>query len=468
MRIGAQRPRFLTVPDCHSSAGGEAVDLAAQCGLVLDPWQQLVVESAFGERADGSWAAMEVAVVVPRQNGKGSVLEAIELAGLFLFGEELILHSAHEFKTAQEAFRRVLGLVQSSGDLESRVLRVRTSHGEEGIELRNGSRLRFIARSGGSGRGFSGDRIILDEAYNLPGETIAALGPTVSARPNPQIVYASSAPLEGDESEVLRALMRRGRVGSERLAYLEWCAGDGADVGDVDGWYEANPGLGVRLSEERIRSFELSAFPKDVFARERLGVVDLSDQAANGVLDLAAWAGCVDGGSVAEGVPAFALDMTSDRRSASIVAASRSSLGGVHVEVVDHREGSRWLVGRAVELVERWGGRFAIAVGSPAWSLQPELRDAGVPLFEVSTAVHAQACGSFADAVNSGDLRVCHSLALERAVQAAHVKYFGDSWLWARRRTDVDISPLVGATLARWAFLNPEVVESPDVKLVVL
>jgi hypothetical protein len=57
------------------------------------------------ERADGKWAAFEVGLNVARQNGKGSILEARELAGLFLLGERLIIHSAHEFATSLEAFR---------------------------------------------------------------------------------------------------------------------------------------------------------------------------------------------------------------------------------------------------------------------------------------------------------------------------------------------------------------------------
>ena len=64
-------------------------------GLHLDPWQQLVLEGACGERADGKWSAFEVAVISPRQNGKNGILEAREIAGLCLFGEQLILHSAH-------------------------------------------------------------------------------------------------------------------------------------------------------------------------------------------------------------------------------------------------------------------------------------------------------------------------------------------------------------------------------------
>src|SRR4051812_40865994 len=191
---------------------------------MLDDWQRHILSVALGERSDGKWAAFEVGLIVGRQNGKGAVLEARELAGLFLFGEDLILHSAHEFKTAQEAFRRLLALVQSTSDLDRRVMRVRTSHGEEGIELKGGQRLRFVARSTGSGRGFSGHTLILEEAYNRSPEALAALLPTMAARPNPQLWYTSSAPLDRPECAVLRRLCKRGREGeSEALAYMEFC-----------------------------------------------------------------------------------------------------------------------------------------------------------------------------------------------------------------------------------------------------
>jgi len=97
---GAGRPRVCNYPVYASSAGGEAVELAASAGLVLDPWQADILTAALGERADGSWSAFEVAVIVSRQNGKGAVLEARALAGLLLFGEQLVMWTAHELKTA--------------------------------------------------------------------------------------------------------------------------------------------------------------------------------------------------------------------------------------------------------------------------------------------------------------------------------------------------------------------------------
>jgi hypothetical protein len=78
--VGEQRPRICHVPEYVSSAGEEAVDLAAMAGLYLDPWQQFELAHSLGERADGKWAAFEVGTVIPRQNGKDAMLEARELA----------------------------------------------------------------------------------------------------------------------------------------------------------------------------------------------------------------------------------------------------------------------------------------------------------------------------------------------------------------------------------------------------
>src|SRR4051812_49912064 len=99
---GVQRPRVSNVPVYATSAGQEAADLAASAGLVLDPCQRLVLDGALGERPDGRWSAFEVGLLVSRQNGKGSILEARGLAGAFLFGGQPILPSGPKFQTAPE------------------------------------------------------------------------------------------------------------------------------------------------------------------------------------------------------------------------------------------------------------------------------------------------------------------------------------------------------------------------------
>lgn len=466
-------PRYRTVPPAATSAGQEAVELAASAGLVLDPWQAADLCDFLGETPDGRWAAFECGLIVPRQNGKGGVLEARELAGLFLFGEDLIIHSAHEFKTAQEAFRRVLGLIQSTRDLEKRVMRVRTSHGEEGVELRSGQRLRFVARSGGSGRGFSGDCVILDEAYRLAMAALAALFPTMSARPNPQLYYTSSAPLPIEDSTVLRRLCKRGRAGgSERLAYIEYSAegvaslDDPASLDSPEAVEAANPALGIRISMDFVRS-ERQAMDDEAYGRERLGLWLDSDERAQWAVPAEDWALCESTRSGPVGQVAFALDVSPNRSSSAIAVAAGSGLGGTHVEVtsdedgvVDHRQGTDWVVERAASLQKRWGGAVAVAQGSPADSLRTALVDAGLvegeTLLVVPTADHAKACGSLYDAAVEHTLRHLGQPGLTAAVAGAATRPYGDAWLWSRRHSSSDITPLVAATLAKWALENGE------------
>lgn len=440
-----------TVPARVSSAGREAVELAADCGLILDPWQASVLDGALSEDGDGRWAAFEVGLIVPRQNGKGSVLEAREIAGLFLFGEQLILHSAHEFKTAQEAFRRVLQLVQSNRDLDRLIMRVRTSHGEEGIELKSGQRLRFVARSTGSGRGFTGDTVILDEAYKLSQTTLAALLPTMSARPNPQLWYTSSAPLPTVESEVLRKLCKRGRQGAGSLAYYEFCADKDADLDDPKAWAQANPAMPHRVSAEFVGR-ERQALDGEGFARERLGIwVDLLDTTEQ-VVSPEDWADRLDESSSVSGPLAFALDVSPDGGSAAIAVSD-----GTHVEVIEHRPRTGWVVDRLTALIDRWKPlTIALDPKGPAGSLLAQLQLAGIEVLAVNGAEHAQACGGFLDAVIEDRLTHIGQPPLEVAVAGATRRTLGDAWAWSRRHSTVDISPLVAVTLARWAVHRAE------------
>src|SRR5690606_3057608 len=142
----AVEPRLLVAPPRSGSAGSEAVDLAASAGLRLHAWQALALEEACGE-VDGRWAAFEVAVVAPRQNGKGAILEARVLAGLFLFGEQLIIWSAHEFKTAKEAYRRLRRLMDSTPHPHARVAEYAQSHAKTENVVKARGRGKVLART---------------------------------------------------------------------------------------------------------------------------------------------------------------------------------------------------------------------------------------------------------------------------------------------------------------------------------
>lgn len=473
---GQQRPRIVTFPPFVSSSGQEAIELAASAGLLLDNWQQFVLHVGLGECADGSWSAFETCVNVPRQNGKGGIIEARELAGLFLLGEKLILHSAHEFKTAKEAFLRIERLITNTDSLRRRVRAVRRTTGEEAIELLTGARLRFLARSGGSGRGFTGNCNILDEAMILGDDAMSALMPTMAAVKDPQVWYLGSAGI-GSPSLQLGRLRQRALGAMESgepdpsLAYMEWsidphvteCNQD-CDKHDAPrsalSVARANPALGYRLTLDHTEREQLT-MGDSVFARERLGVgVYPSDTADTWqVIGEDAWRALGDGTSRVADPVAFAIDTTPERSHSAICVAGANG-DSLHIEVVDHRPGTGWVVERMVELVGKWNPcAIVVDPGGPAASLIPDLRKALVGalqqnedlLVEPKTRQVAGACGQFFDAVIEQRIVHLDQAPLSTALAGADKRPVGDGWAWARRGVSVDISPLVAVTFAAWA-----------------
>ncbi|MGW0372457.1 terminase [Streptomyces coeruleorubidus] len=469
---GAQRPRLFTAPPTFlSSAGQEAVELAAHAGLDLMPWQQHILDVGLRERDDGQWAAFECAVNLPRQNGKGGVIEARELAGLFLLGERLIIHSAHEFKTSRVAFQRIQSLILGCPDLRKRVKRMLNNTTETSITLVTGQSLQFIARSGGSGRGWTGDCNILDEAMILGDDAMGALMPTMSAVENPQLWYFGSAGI-GHQSVQLARLRRRALAALEAgepdpsLAYFEWSVDphldecppgctehDSAD--DPASWAKANPSLGYLITPEFVRNERASLGASGIFERERLGVGDYpSDEADTWqVIGEDAWRALAAAESTPSDPVAFAIDMTPERSHAAIAVAGEWR-GGTHVEVVDHRPGTGWILERARELHERWQPRcWVIDAAGPAGSLIADLEDAlGVEVVQPKGRDVAAACGQFYDAVTEQTLSHLDQAPLAAALAGAQKRTLGDAWAWARRIVSVDISPLVAATLAKWGL----------------
>ncbi|MGW3808845.1 hypothetical protein [Micromonospora sp. NPDC005113] len=439
-------------------------DLSEAAGLVLDPWQRYVLEHGMGERPDGKWAAREVACWVPRQNGKGALIEARVLAGLFLLGERRILWSAHEYKTAQEGFLRIRELIQNAPDFDRLVKRYWEGSGEQGIELTTGQRLKFIARSKGSGRGFSGDLVILDEAQELTLLQMKALLPTLSARPNPQIWYLGTPP--EDPMAWVYGIRKDGEAGKDRLAYFDWGLGEVdtavplkdrlAGYADRDLWYRANPGLGIRLAEEFCED-ELSRL-KEGFAPERLGMwLPWAGDEGTGwqVIDQAAWEDACDDASEAEGRPAFGVYVPPDRSYTAIGVAGVSTEGGRHIEVtgdgdgLDYRPGTGWVVDRLKELEKHKPSVIVIDDKAIAEAAEK----AGLKVHRANVADVVTGCQLLYDGVAGADLtardvRHIGQQELTDAVKGAVKRDIGGSWAWARRDLAVDVTPLAAVSLA--------------------
>lgn len=458
---GSETPRIWTFPPAVGSSGDEIADFCAENGLILDPWQRLALRTAMGERADGRWAAGEVGITVPRQNGKGSILEAREIGGLFLLGERSIVHTAQQFRTATDAFKRVRQVIEGSPDLSRRVKRILNSPVDKSIELQSGAKLSFIARGPNAGRGLtSTDLLVFDEAYDLTDAEMEALVPTMTTAPNPQVWYTSSA--GKSHSVVLAGIRERGIKGSPSLAYMEWSIpqperGDPPpDASDPKLLAMANPALGDRVTAEFLE-MERGIFASNPqgLARERLGVFDEVEGNEPPVINAGQWADQADADSAPEnpvGV-SFAVAVAQDRTWSCIAAAGRREDGGSHVEIVENRPGTRWLVERVKELQDEWQPcAVVVNPAGPEGSLIADLTEAGVDVVEPSARELGQAFGMFFDGIVVEKM-LWHrpDPVLDRALMGARSRPLGDAKTWDQRGT-TDISPLVAATNALWGW----------------
>jgi hypothetical protein len=455
-----------------------------------------------GIKPDGRWAAFESALIVSRQNGKNTLLEVRELGGLFLFGERMIIHTAHEFKAAAEHFRRVRDTISSYDDLSRRVKRVMTSHGDEAIELRPaptlifgpggkrvrrnvGGRLRFLARSRGSGRSFTADCVVYDESMFLSDEQVGASMPTMSAVANPQMIYTASA---GYHDSVQLAMVRRrilkhdpSLMGAEWSIspHLDTCPRDEVlgrkangyvvcdrhdDRDDPRSWAKANPAFGSRIFYEHVQK-EFKSMSATAFDRERLGVGDWPEESESwSVISEESWERCAlpePGGALRP--LAFAVDIDPLMKVTTIASAwQRPEPGGGHRTVLEiprgcSKEGTGWVIPRLVELRRQWR---PIAVcfpkNGPAAGLADAAENAGLEVVRASSGDEAEAFSQMIDGIRNR--KVAHlgreqAPVLWSAIASAETRQVGDGGrCWSRRDSESDISPIVAATLANWAL----------------
>lgn len=481
---GPPLARICHHPAYDYSSGPEFTELAASAGLILDDWQARDLEIGLGERADGKWASFQVTEIVSRQNGKDAIGEALGLGWLFLTGERLIGHSAHEYKTAMEAFRRLVGLIENTDDLRRQVKKIINTNGEEGIELLNGTRMRFLARSKGAGRGFSFDKMIWNEAYALTAAQVDAVLPTLSARPNPQIWLMSSPPLDPGTGEALFRARVNGLAGAAGVTYIDYgadfsldkigpcasplCTHRAAETGcildDRTMWAAVNPAYPHRIGDEAIERERATMDPLG-FARERAGAWPPDLSAGYTVITKGQWSAlAVPDVGVEMDRPAFAVDVSPRSMGpvrSTISAAYRIPDGRIVIEQVLSGPGSAWVPQALAILKTRWNPcAVIIDTGGPAGSVVADVHAAGVETTTMTSQAVSAAFGMLYDAATSqdpGERIVVHlgQPELELALKGATTRDIGNGGLaWDRRTAATDITGLVAATNALWGLLT--------------
>lgn len=472
-RRGSQVPRVANYPRYAFSAADEVIDLYESVAAPLDPWQRFVLTHGLGMLSAEQWAAFKVACWVARQNGKGTIIEALEIAWLFLpgFQVKLITHSAHLYDTAKEAFRRIKEILDGSDWLRPMVKAVREANGEIGVEMRTGQRLKFMARTRTGGRGFSAPRVILDEAQELQPLMMAAALPTMSAQPNPQVWFFGTPP--DDPAAWVYGLKADGEAGAPRVAWFDWGADldledpvDRARVQNRDLWYACNPALGTRITEQFVEDEAQPSGLGENFAHERLGVWRPRAINGDGIISEQLWRELADPQGARPADIAFAIDVNPARTHTAIVAVGPRPDGLMAVSVMDYLPGTSWVPARAAELKARWNPvAIGLDVKGPGGSLLLDLAEVGITLPEDPTKRRrgqlatpnageaAAAYGLFVDRARQKGLRHFDEAPLNVALAGAKTRPLSGGSAWDRKGK-VDICPLVAATNGHWAYVT--------------
>ncbi|MFI1030743.1 terminase [Streptomyces sp. NPDC020951] len=465
-----RRPDFPTL-------GGKVAKVMERLGYQPMPWQRYVWDVAMElDPATGLLWYRHVGLSVPRQQGKTQSLLAVKVHRAQAFKRQRIIYAAQNRSMARERWEDEFWATIEVSRLAHRFV-IRKMNGHEAIIARaTRSRIGITSNTEQAGHGPPLDLGMMDELFaHVDDRLEQAFSPAMLTRPTAQLWWASaggtekSVPLNKKRKagrELIEELWRTGVF--TRTAYFEWFAPDDLDRADPATWRATLPALGYTVTEEVIQH-ELETMDAGEFDRAYLNRTKKKVPPPDPNVPVSAWPGLLDEGSLPRPRQlALAVDVSQDRAYSSIGVASLREDGLVHLELVDRRPGTDWVV-PAVSRLKRLWDPAAVAIGStgtPAGSLIDDLVDAGVTVPEdkdkphrghlvvVRTNDFVEGCGQMADAMTQGTGRHRDQTDLTAAVSGARTRRVGDAWVLDRTASLTDVSPFVAVTLARWALLT--------------
>jgi hypothetical protein len=447
-------PRYATLrnPD-NPTFGHRIARVSSLLGQPFMGWQQYVADvgGELIEARPGIFVPKyrEIIFTVPRQNGKTTIVLSWEMERATLRSTpQRIAYSA---QTGLDARKKLLEdqvpMIEAS-KLASLVRHVRRKNGEEGVDFHNGSKLDVQSGTKSAGHGRTLGLGVVDEAFDdvddrREGSMLPAMNTVIDA----QLIVCSTMGTEA--SMYLNRKVESGRLslvsGQEsEIAYFEWSAPDDADIDSVETWKACMPAFGHTVSERAVRHAR-QTMSEGEFRRAFLNQLTTSDER---VIPLDVWLAVQVPECAPDGELIFAIDCDPERTRGALAVVDRDG----NCEVIAAERGTAWLVPTAAEKARKYGARVAYTPDT-AGVFGDELEAGGVRTIKVAGLDFTKACSHFFDAVIDKTVAIRPHEALNAAVAGAQRRSTGDAWVWSRKNSDVDISPLVCVTLASWAVV---------------
>lgn len=502
MRKGSTEPRIFTPPlrklTPETSLGFAVIEFAMD---VLDvrllpaqEWLFIHALEIIGDFDTGWYFRFRtVLVLMARQQGKTMMSEILALFFLYALGVQLIIGTSTNLDAAEDVWDGVVDIAETNEELAEEIEDIKRSSGRKTITLSGRRRYRIAAANRKGARGKSGDLILLDELREHQDFSAwSAVTKTTMARPN-AIVWCMSNAGDGS-SVVLRNLRMKAHkklgdpdginrdAGNTMIQYeeledfdddtlglFEWSAHPDAIITDRDEWALANPSLGYGFVTERSLASACATDPPDVFKTECLCQWVTSTVTPPFPVD--SWdAGKDENSTIAKDSPLWwGVDISSDRAHASIAVCGIRPDGAWHIELVEYRSGTGWLVKWFQNAAPNYSGmKVALqSKGAPIGSMMDVIGAIdGIEIIECKGKDVAGWCGRMYDAVASSTetdidaVPVYHITqpALDLAANIAATRPLGDgAWAWDRNKSMEDISPLVAVTMALGSATQVEV-----------
>lgn len=370
---------------------------------------------------------------------------------MLLFNEQVI-YTAHLQKTATETFEEMRDFFEGP-KLRPYVQDIKTALGREQILLKNGARIKFLARTRNGGRGQHGDLLIFDEAQELDDDAQASFLPAISASLNPQTIYIGTPPDGGAAGVVFRALRNKAIKGkTHKTAWFEFSVDEIGDIKDKTRWAATNPALGKRILLSTIEG-EADQMAPDTFARERLGywAPEIEHQ-----LDYAipadVWDACASDEPKPDGKTAYGVRFSWDGAEVCLCGAVCPESGPARVSLIERRptgQGTQWLAdwlnvrytkACCVVIDGRNGVDVLVDKIAPVWRqkysvIKPTYKDV------------IAAASVLTDALNSREVTwFKQQQALKDSATTAVKKPLAGGWIFGGD----DSTPITAAALALW------------------
>lgn len=481
-----RRPEYPTY-------GPAVARVSAKLGFPAMPHQRYVWDVGLEvDPVSGILCYREVGQSIPRQQGKTISLLGVIVHRLMKWTRQRVLYSAQTGTMARSRFLDEFLETLDQSELSALYVAWKLHMRERLLWKSTRSRFAPVANTPTAGHGPPLDLGVLDEIFaHIDDRMEAAFTPAMATRPMAQLWWASAAGTE--QSTFLEGKREIGRAAVEQawaggpwpmLAYFEWYTPPGVWPSDSPAtWRMVMPALcpappcrcdpaGVwrhTITEQTVRADKQRMKDPDEFDRGYLNRTRRKVPPPDPNVPVQEWLARVDRLSRPGRELAFGIDVTPLRDRAAILAYSPTSRGRpAHGELVDARPGTAW-VARAMVQLKAIHNPVAIGLDaaprSPGSVLVEDLAAVGIrepedpekphrgDLWVPKTTEFTTACADLSHDIVNGRIAHADQQLLNVAWSQTVTRVVGDAWAFARRKATGDISPVVGLTVARGAYL---------------